>query len=95
MLTVYKLLEDNVWKNWSKLYDKMDLPIRMRIFYNINIVVKYVWNLEAHAELLVSSFWSKQRPDQYLLHNQRKSIFLLLFSTFVIVNIFYFQFNIF
>ena len=35
VLTMHKLFEHDFWQNWLKFYEKMDLPTRMRIFYNI------------------------------------------------------------
>ena len=34
-MTVHMLFEDNFWKNSLKFYDKIDLPIRRRITYNV------------------------------------------------------------
>ena len=49
LLTVQKLFERYFWQNFLKFYDKMDLPIQMRIIVTKertqNIVTPFVWNL--------------------------------------------------
>ena len=35
VLTVHKLSEHDFCQKWLKFYDKIDLPIRMKIIYNV------------------------------------------------------------
>ena len=35
LLPVHKLVEHYFWQNWLKFYDRVDLPIRMRIIYDV------------------------------------------------------------
>ena len=35
ILTVHNLFEHDFWESWLNFYDKIDLPIRMRIIYSV------------------------------------------------------------
>ena len=50
-MTVYKLSEYNFCKNGSEFYDKMDLPIQIRIFYMLKIVMQFTRNLKTYLKL--------------------------------------------
>ena len=61
--------------NWFRFYDKMDIPIRMRIIYiTRHRHTNWLKFGDTFLNSLVSSTWSK---SQYLFYNQRKSLFVL------------------
>ena len=72
---VHKLFEHDFWQNWLKFYDRMALPIPMRIIYNVKH--RYTIHLKLEGKALTSfNPVDARRESQYLLYNQRTSTFV-------------------